>query len=243
MLLALDIGNTSINSGIFSADKLIRVYTFNLAVSKSYFDKIFNDFPQIKIVAVCDVIQQWQKMENLFLQRNISVFKIDTNTKLFFKSNYITHNTLGKDRLSAIAGGIALFPNTALLIVDAGTAITFDYVNDKGVFLGGRISPGINLRFSVLHTQTKKLPLLNKTINFPKIGTTTNEAILSGVLDGVVKEIEGVITDFKQQNLISKVIFTGGDAKFLHNIIKFNIFVLPNLVLKGIYELYKFNNQ
>jgi len=242
MLLALDIGNTNIKSGIFSAGKLIHTKTFGITENKGFIDNIFNKFQDIKTVAICDVSEKFH-LKSFFLQKNITIFLVDNQTRFFFKNNYRTPETLGKDRMAGVAGGITKFPQTPLLIIDAGTAITFDFVSKEGLFLGGNISPGINLRLKALNSFTGKLPLLEKKENFPDIGRSTDEAILSGVIGGVAKEIEGIIFVFKQQNPNSKVIFTGGDAKFLHRFIKNDIFVLPNLVLEGIYELYKFNRK
>ncbi len=242
MLLALDIGNTNIKTGIFSAGKLIDTKTFGLTENKRFIDDIFNLFQDIETVAICDVSEKFH-LTSFFLQKNIALFWVDNQTRFFFKSNYQTPETLGKDRMAGVAGGIAKFPQTPLLIIDAGTAITFDFVSKEGLFLGGNISPGINLRLKALNSFTGKLPLVEKKEIFSEIGQSTNEAILSGVIGGVIKEIEGNILAFKQQNPNSKVIFTGGDAKFLHSFIKNDIFVLPNLVLEGIYELYKFNKK
>jgi len=242
MLLALDLGNTNIKSGIFSSGKLTHTETLRITENKGFINNIFNKFQDIKTVAICDVSEKFY-LKSFLPEKNIELFLIDNKTKLFFKNNYRTPETLGKDRMAAVAGAIAKFPQTPLLIIDAGTAITFDFVSKERLFLGGNISPGINLRLKALHSFTGKLPLLEKKENFPDIGCSTDEAILSGVIGGIIKEIEGIILAFRQQNPDSKVIFTGGDANFLHRFIKNDIFVLPNLVLEGIYELYKFNRK
>ena len=243
MLLALDIGNTNIKSGIFSDGKLIQVKTFAISENERFFKEIFSEFHNIETIVICDVTGKINLLDVGLSQQNIPVYEINNRTNFFFKKNYKTPETLGKDRLASVAGGIVRFPETPLLIIDAGTAITFDFVKETGEFLGGNISPGIKLRFKALNSFTEKLPLLEKKENFPKIGQSTNDAILSGVIGGTVKEVEGIISAFRQQNHNSKVIFTGGDAKFLHRFIKNDIFVLPNLVLEGIYELYKFNKK
>ena len=242
MLLALDIGNTNIKSGIFSNGKLIHVKHFTITENEDSFKNSFFEFPGIEVVAICNVVGELTLLKSKFFQQK-SVFEIDDHTNLFFKNNYQTPETLGKDRLSAVAGSIAKFPDTPLLIIDAGTAITFDFVSKTQGYLGGNISPGINLRLKALNSFTGKLPMLEKKENFPEIGKSTNDAVLSGVIGGIIKEVEGIISSFRQQNPDSKVIFTGGDAKFLHRFIKNDIFVLSNLVLEGIYELYKFNRK
>ena len=243
MLLALDIGNTNIKSGIFSDKKLIQVNHFAITEDERFLNEIFSEFPKIEVVAICDVAGKLDLLKFGFLQQKISVFEINDQTGFFFKNNYQTPETLGKDRLAAVAGGIVKFPDIPLLIIDAGTAITFDFVSPTQAYLGGNISPGINLRLKALNSFTEKLPLIEKKENFPKIGKSTNDAILSGVIGGIIEEVKGIISSFRQQNPDSKVIFTGGDAKFLHRFIKNDIFVLPNLVLEGIYELYKFNRK
>ncbi len=243
MLLALDIGNTNLKSGIFSEGHITFVKTFKIADGEKYLDYIFSEYSGIKNVVICDVSEKFNLLKAQFIKREIQPFFIDEQVNFFFRIKYRTPETLGRDRLAAVAGGIVRFPGTPLLIIDAGTAITFDFVSEQGIFLGGNISPGIDLRLKALNSFTGKLPLLEKKEIFSEIGQSTTDAVLSGVIGGTVKETEGIIATFRQQNSDSKVIFTGGDAKFLHRFIKNDIFVLPNLVLEGLYELFKFNKK
>jgi type III pantothenate kinase len=153
------------------------------------------------------------------------------------KNMYGTPETLGCDRLAAAVGACTLFPATDCMIIDCGTAITIDFVGYNGEFLGGNISPGLQTRFSALHTSTGKLPLGQITDMPQSIGTTTDTAIAAGVLQGALYEIEGYI----EQNAPSTIIFTGGDALFFAKHIKSSIFVVFNLVLTGLNRVIDYN--
>jgi type III pantothenate kinase len=146
---------------------------------------------------------------------------------------YATPQTLGADRLAAAVGGVELFPDSDLLIIDFGTAITIDYV-EGGVFLGGNISPGMTTRFRALADYTAKLPLCQATEAQLSYGTTTREAIEQGVMQGITHEIEGYINEFKQKYCDLLVFLTGGDEKPLKNRIKNCIFADKYLVAKGL---------
>ncbi len=156
---------------------------------------------------------------------------------------YKTPETLGKDRIAAAVGGFDLYPDTNLLIIDAGTAITYDIVNDKHQFLGGNISPGIEMRFKALHQFTGKLPLV-KQQNFGKLyGTSTEEAIRAGVQNGVVFEIDKAIDTFKEFYKNLKVIITGGDAEFFDKKLKNSFFVNFNLTALGLNRILEYNGE
>ncbi len=241
MILAVDIGNSNVKLGVFKGSELIQLESFVFSQFKTSLEKIVKRFPEIKCAAVCDVAKKVEEIEEVCSLFAIKVFRIDSNVKTNFLLRYSTPQTIGPDRLAVVAGAIVKFPQKPLLIIDAGTAITYEFVDNSGNYLGGNISPGIVLRFKALNQFTGSLPLVERSENFSNIGQSTEEAIRNGVMVGIVKEIEGIIFEFKQQNPQSKVILTGGDANFLHKSIKSDIFVLPNLVLEGIYEIYKIN--
>ncbi|MDR0738037.1 MAG: type III pantothenate kinase [Prevotellaceae bacterium] len=158
-------------------------------------------------------------------------------TAIPVKNLYGTPETLGCDRLAAAVGAYTLFPATNCMIIDCGTAITIDFVGQGGEFLGGNISPGLQTRFNALHTATGKLPLGQVTETPQAIGTSTDTAVEAGVLQGARYEIEGYI----EQNALSNVIFTGGDALFFAKHIKSSIFVIFNLILVGLNKVIDYN--
>jgi type III pantothenate kinase len=159
---------------------------------------------------------------------------LDHETLLPIENCYQTKDTLGKDRLAAVVGGNHLYPETDLLIIDAGTAITYDIINRHGQYLGGNISPGLQMRFKALNYFTNQLPLLDPNESIPQFGRNTNEAILVGVQNGLLFEVEKSIELYRNLYPEMKILVTGGDTKFFENKLKSIIFVVSNLVMIGL---------
>lgn len=157
---------------------------------------------------------------------------------------YATPATLGPDRLAAAVGGAALFPERDLLIVDFGTAITFDLVSSKGEYLGGNIAPGMDMRYQALHRSAAFLPLEegdSEGMRGEKIGKNTADAIKLGVIDGICYETEGYINNWQGCNKNVTTIFTGGDAKCFEKKIKNTIFAELDLVSIGLNKILEYN--
>ena len=179
-----------------------------------------------------------------FISKQLGVFIIlDENTSLPIENLYQTKETLGKDRIAAAVGANHLFPETNLLVIDAGTALTYEFINAKAQYLGGCISPGLIMRFKALNAFTDKLPLLAPSEDFNIPATNTTEAIQSGIQSGIIKEIEGTIIEYKEQYSDLKVVLTGGDILFFEKKLKSSIFVDSNLVLKGLNRILEFNAE
>lgn len=177
-----------------------------------------------------------------FLSGRVSlVLLLDHQTMIPIENYYETKESLGKDRLAAAVGASFLYPAQDLLIIDAGTAITFDIINCRKQYLGGNISPGIQMRYRALNTFTSRLPLLDNVEDFVPFGRNTHDAVKSGVLQGVIAEVDGCIDLFKQYYPGIKTIFTGGDAMFFDNKLKNVIFVVPNLVMIGLNRILTYN--
>jgi type III pantothenate kinase len=156
------------------------------------------------------------------------------SVKLPMKIKYRTPSTLGVDRIAAAVGAVKLFPKTNCLVIDAGTCITYDMVTAEAEYLGGSISPGIRMRFQAMHQHTAKLPLVPTIADPALIGSTTEECLQSGVMNGTAEEIKGIISRYRSQFISLQVVLCGGDAGFFENIVKPSIFVAPNLVLHGL---------
>jgi type III pantothenate kinase len=166
---------------------------------------------------------------------------LNTFTKLPFAIDYQTPETLGKDRIAAVAGALGLYPNRNILVIDAGTAITYEIVTDTHIYLGGNIAPGLQMRFKALHHFTQKLPLVEANHNAPLYGISTQTAIEAGVLNGMVFEIEGYISHLTSQYNQLLTVITGGDAEFFAGTVKNTIFVHPNLVVEGLNRILNYN--
>ena len=166
----------------------------------------------------------------------------NSNTNIPFKNKYKTPKTLGVDRIGLVSSAVYRYPNENVLVIDAGTCITYDYVNTKAQYFGGSISPGIIMRYKALNNFTAKLPMLD--LEFPEslIGISTNQSIHSGVIFGVLGEINAIINRYKDQNEKLTVVLTGGDANFLAKRLKNGIFANPNFLLEGLNAILNYNS-
>jgi len=237
--ILLDIGNTLQKIAVFNDDESVYCQSFSKITEKNLFS-ILNQFP-IKNSIISSVANLDVPIVNI-LNTNTKMFHYSHQTKLPLKILYKSPETLGLDRIANAVGAVALFPKKNLLAVQVGTCLVLDFVNEKSEYLGGSISPGIKMRFNALHEKTNKLPLLSNNNSSPNfLGTDTNSSLSNGVINGICYEIEGFIKEYsaKFENLI--VLFTGGDADYLQKFIKNTIFAAPNLVLKGLNEIIKYN--
>jgi type III pantothenate kinase len=170
-----------------------------------------------------------------FLQNlRIQVHALTHQTKVPFQNRYATPETLGVDRIALVVAAVTQYPKQNVLVIDAGTCITYDFKTDKEVYLGGGISPGIQLRYKTLNLLTANLPLLEPKMPENYIGNSTENAIHSGVSIGVITEIDGIIDRYKEQFEHLTVILTGGDTNFLAKRLKNTIFANSKFLLEGL---------
>jgi type III pantothenate kinase len=235
MNLLIDSGNTFTKAALCDAHKILEVIQVN---SPEDFQVINERFSPENII-----ISSVNKEASEIVKRFPDVRKIilDSTTPVPIKNLYKTPATLGMDRLAGVVGGATLFNANAILCIDAGTCITYDFIDEKAHYLGGSISPGIEMRFKALHTFTAKLPLIHRKENLTLVGDSTENSILSGVLVGVVKEMEGIINEYKALNKGIKIIITGGDAGFFESRIKDTIFAEPELLFLGLKRILEYN--
>ena len=238
--LILDIGNSMTKLALFDRGKIISLEQHK-SVNVNTLEKLIKDHNNIKQGIISNVGPEDDKIMS-FLKRNLTKLLIlDATTALPVKNLYKTKNTLGKDRIAAAVGGYSLFPGTHVLIIDAGTALTYELVTSGGQYLGGGISPGLKMRFSSLHENTERLPLVESREKFQLPANTTKSAIISGVQSGIIYEIDGIINEFREQFNPLKIVLTGGDSIFFEKKLKNSIFVDSNLVLKGLNQILEFN--
>ena len=242
MNLTIDIGNTQTKLSVFNEDKII----FS-SVSKELEQEIIinlkKKFPDINKVILSSVKKNTLKRINYLAQNFKTFIELNPNTPLPIENLYLSGDTLGNDRIAAAAGASYLYPGSNILVIDAGTAITYDIVNDKKQYLGGNISPGLEMRFKALNQFTDKLPLVAKgeLKKFP--GRTTEDAIRAGVQQGVVFETDMTINRFKEIYKKLKVIITGGDANFFDKKLKNSFFVNFNLTAFGLNCILEYNGE
>ncbi|HEY5825470.1 MAG TPA: type III pantothenate kinase, partial [Cyclobacteriaceae bacterium] len=149
-------------------------------------------------------------------------------------NGYATPTTLGVDRIAAVCGALEIYPNGNCLVVDTGTCINYEFIDAKGEYLGGAISPGIHMRLEAMHKFTARLPLVTNNPDAQLIGNSTATCMQSGVTNGVIAEIEGIITRYSHLYPDLGVILSGGDYSLFENKLKPSIFVAPELVLSGL---------
>lgn len=237
--LVIDIGNTNNKIAVFEGQNMVH-FQRNKAFDFEELEHLVMQF-KIENFTVSSVNAGLDKLVN-FLQAKLRYFPFSTQVSAGIVNHYETLNTLGLDRWAKVIAAFKLFPKRNCLIIDAGTCITYDEVTSTGEYLGGSISLGIQMRFEALHHFTKKLPLVqwDRTASIPR-GTNTQNALKSGVLRGILNEIEGFILAAQRENNALTILLTGGDSDFLMEQLKNSIFASqivndPYLVLKGLNE-------
>ena len=239
MNLVIDIGNTKVKLAVFESDTLIISQSVNENTTIVSIDKLLNKYP----INAC-ILSSVKEKQSEIIQRlsQISSFiQLDHTTPIPFINLYGTPETLGIDRIALVAAAVDQYPNQNVLIVDAGTCITYDFINKNKEYLGGRISPGLEMRYKSLNEFTELLPKLSVSGESKFIGDDTYSSIFSGVEQGVLSEVNTIIDDLKKENDDLFVILTGGDTFFFEKELKNSIFADQNLVLKGLNEILKYN--
>jgi len=242
MNLVIDIGNTRTKFSVFNKGEVLITVPVDEFLPE-HIVVLQNEHPDLSQVILSAVKDYSPKLKTALQNKFEFFLELDSKTPLPIENLYKTPETLGKDRIAAAVGGFDLYPDTNLLIIDAGTAITYDILNEKHQYLGGNISPGIEMRYKALHQLTGKLPLINHK-KFDKLyGTTTEEAIWAGVQHGVVFEVDKAIETFKEFYTNLKVIITGGDAVFFEKKLKNSFFVNFNLIALGLNRILEYNGE
>jgi len=240
--LILDFGNTFYKLAVFEQGELIYKSSGTELKLRDLF-ALQERFPKLNRVIYASVVELNLKIIDYFLQE-FETLELTHQTPIPIKNNYLTPITLGKDRLAAAVGAAKLFPQKNLLVIDAGSSITYELITKEGSYLGGSISPGISMRFKSLHHYTGKLPLISPSENNVNLlGRNTEESILSGVIRGVFAEVDGMIDQYKDVHSDIFVLFTGGDLKHFDKNLKNNIFAAENLVLQGLNFILEYNDN
>jgi len=242
MNLIIDVGNTLVKLSVFQDNVLFEKFTVKHEAFLERTKFVLNKYPIISN-GIISSVGRLDRKDVAEVQQNIDLMVLNSETKLPFENLYKTPKTLGVDRIALVCASVREYPNNNVLIIDAGTCITYDFITDKNKYLGGAISPGIRLRYRSLHNLTANLPLLESKCPKSIIGNTTDSSIHSGVVIGVLKEIDGVIDDYKEKYPDLTVILTGGDANFLSKQLKNGIFANSNFLLEGLNFILEYNTQ
>jgi len=242
MNLIIDVGNTFIKLAVFAGDELLQKVTSEKEDFLKYFHALIKKHPDMEHCIVSSV-GGISEAELSALKVYLPVIELSYKAKFPFQNEYGTPDTLGVDRIALISAAAIQFPDENVLVIDAGSCITYDFLTSKNKYLGGAISPGIMMRYQAMHTFTANLPLLETKSTDELVGNSTNSSMHVGVIQGVINEMEGFINRYTEKYANLTVILTGGDAHFLRDSIKNDIFANSNFLLEGLNYILEINKD
>jgi type III pantothenate kinase len=237
--LCLDFGNTRLKAGVFKNGSFIEEVSFENDSLETISSVVQKYKPNKTILA--SVINHDTEIES-YLSTKTRFHKLSSSSKLNFTVAVGKTETIGNDRLALMAAACSEFPGKNNLIIGIGTCITYNFINTASQFLGGSISPGMEMRFKALHDYTAKLPLVGSDKNLPLIGYDTKTNLQSGVIFGIVNEINGFIEKYNEKYGNFNAVLTGGDAPYFASQLKSRIFADINFLYKGLYTLSELNH-
>ncbi len=239
--LILDFGNTLKKVAVFSGEIMLENRSTETDIVQ-IIEEFKQKYKTIENAILCNVIKVDLHFIS-YLKSNFKLIHFNHETPIPLDNQYLTPQTLGKDRLAAAVGAHFLFPLQNILVIDAGSSITYDLVSKSGEYLGGAISLGIRLKARALNQFTDMLPLANVPPHTPVLGNDTMTCLNSGIVNGTIAEVNGMIENYKSLYDDLKIILTGGDVYYFEKSLKYNIFAAENLVLTGLNYILQFNEQ
>ncbi len=242
MNLIVDVGNTNVKLAVFQGDKVVCKKTTSLSSLVKEIKKILKEYKLLDNAIISSVGKLTNK-EVEVISNLLKVLVLTPETMVPFENKYSTPQTLGVDRIALVSAAVKQFNKNNVLIIDAGTCITYDFLTKNNEYLGGAISPGVSTRYRSLNNLTANLPLLDKEMPNYLIGESSKKSIHSGVINGVLMEIDGVIQEYEKKYEDLTVILTGGDAEFLSKRLKSSIFANSNFLLEGLNFILEFNSN
>lgn len=238
--LVFDIGNTLIKVAVFNKRKCVFKKAYNRVLVRDI--QALDD----KFAINAAIVSSVRKKSPRFIQhlsKNYHLILLDYKTKIPIVNLYKTPKTLGLDRLAAVVGAHMNYPKKNNFVIDLGTCIKYDFIDNTGHYHGGNIAPGLEMRLEAMHQMTSKLPRVKKSKKNSILGRSTTEALQNGGVWGIKSEIEGFIKTLTKSKGKITVILTGGDAEYFGDMIESKIFVIPNLVLNGLNEILLYNQE
>lgn len=237
--LCFDFGNTRLKVAVFKKDEFIEEIYLPDDSNETILALIKEKKPEKSILS--SVIHHNEGIEKILEEKTI-FHKLSHLTKINFTTPVGKPETIGADRLALVAAAVHFFPNQNNLVIALGSCITYNFINQYHQFLGGAISPGMDMRFKSMHAYTARLPLASADWNFPLIGYDTKTNLQSGVIVGIINEIEGFIEKYGQKYNNFNVVLTGGNSAYFASQLKYRIFADHNFLFKGLYALSETNN-
>lgn len=237
--LCFDFGNTRLKYAVFDGREMLYENTLSDASPEAIKTLLQSVRPDKSILS--SVIEHDKQIEEI-LALHSKFHLLSNETLLPFTAPVSKPETIGADRLAISAAAITFFPGKHNLAIGLGTCITYNFINKQNQFLGGGISPGMEMRLKSLRDYTAKLPLVKADWNFPLVGYDTRTNITSGVILGMAKEIDGIIDAYSERYANFNVLLTGGDSGYFAQLLKNKIFADPHLIYKGLYAISEYNN-
>ncbi len=235
MNMTIDIGNTRTKVAVFDGSTFVMEEKFEDAPVGHIKDMAERYKPAC--VAYCSVAAEVHGMEELLAALPCPVLRVTGETPSPVQVCYRTPATLGADRLAAVVGAVTLQPATDLLVIDAGTCITYDLVEASGRYVGGNISPGVEMRLDALHVRTARLPRVEADGDVPELGYDTATAIRAGVVRGIGYELQGCIRHWQKRYPELRIFLTGGDRYAFSEAVRQNLLTDSHLVARGLNRL------
>ena len=242
MNLVIDIGNSFTKYAIFDTRQLVYFDTSESAIFVTQIKQLFEAYPKIQR-AVISAVGPLQNKEKEIMALFCKVHVLSHASKVPFKNSYASPSTLGMDRIALATSAFYQYPRKNVLVIDMGTCVTYDFVNDAGEYRGGAISPGLNMRYKAMHLQTDKLPLLQPEELLDFVGNSTASSMHSGVINGLTLELDGVISQYHARFQDLTVILTGGDSQFFVKRLKNSIFANSKFLVEGLNYLLEYNKS
>ncbi len=239
MNLIVDRGNTLVKIAVFQNNQPIEIIR-QKGLEKDFIKDILQRYPEIIHGIYSSVSQDFP---DFLFQSPFPWLEMDHLLKFPFLNKYLTPQTLGLDRLALVSAATSKYPGKNVLIIDTGTCITYDFINQQGEYLGGAISPGFNMRIRAMHQFTANLPILDLKEPLELIGNSTRSSLLSGAVKGTQKEVDGVMKEYDKRYPKLITVITGGDAYLLNEMVKNTIFAVPDFVLIGLNYILEYNAE
>jgi type III pantothenate kinase len=237
--LCFDFGNTRKKVAVFEEAEIKKIFVLENDSIDAIQSLITEYHPRKSILS--SVVDHNPSIEEL-LAKASQFHKLSHLTKLPFTTPVGKPQTIGADRLALVAAAVHFYPNKNNLVIGMGSCVTYNFINKYHEFLGGAISPGMEMRLKAMHEFTAKLPLVKADSNVPLIGYDTDTNLLSGAVLGMAKEIDGFIDEYKEKFGNFNALLTGGDLVHLAYHLKNKIFADPDLIFKGLYAISELNN-
>lgn len=234
--MAIDIGNTRVKTGVFDRNTLVEAHVF-AQIDNTSLQSMINDHGVTHVI----VASTASEVEAVVLQIPGLFLRLSSMTPVPIENGYRTPETLGQDRLAGMVAASWIHPESNVLVIDAGTCVTYDFLDTTGKYLGGNIAPGLDMRYKAMHHFTQRLPSVERGSTGTLLGGTTQEALQNGGLMGILMEIAGYIEILKNKYQSVQTLLTGGDAQYLADHLNTGLNVQPHLILIGLNQILQFN--